>query len=243
MGAFAPCPLHGWLRKCGRGFRRLWVHDLIHMQGPDSPGPGGATTPPTSAIQRERVNLGPRRAVLTDLYAEGAIAAPCYDARELPKGLHDQRDYFLMRHMIVDLDLGAARREVHHAAFEIPGWSLQLSTPEGSLARVSPALLGVSMCRFGFHRHIGRSLKLATLSVVRTHRRSLWGWSAGDVKRERPFSSGRLAYEWEAPDSDERMDLGPRRCLANEPVVYVNTLALRCHATDHARIGPAVVVE
>ena len=139
--------------------------------------------------------------------------------------------------------LGAARREVHHAAFEIPGCSLQLSTPEGSLARVSPALLGVSMRRFGFHRHIGRSLKFATLSVVRTHRRSLRGRSPGDIKRERPFSSTRRAYECEVPDSDERMDLGPRRCLANEPVVYVNALALRCHATDYARIGPAVIVE
>src|SRR5438270_5449973 len=112
-----------------------------------------------------------------------------------PRGLHYQRDQLLMRHMTVDLDLGAARREVHHAAFEIPGWSLQLSTPEGSLAQVSPALLGVSMRRFDFHWHIGRSLKFVTLTVVRTHRRSLRGRSARDIKRERSFSSTRRAYE------------------------------------------------
>jgi hypothetical protein len=42
---------------------------------------------------------------------------------------------------MIDLDVGSPWREVQYEAFEVPGWRLQLSSPEGPPARVSPALL------------------------------------------------------------------------------------------------------
>src|SRR5438067_2005289 len=64
-------------------------------------------------------DLGPGRAVLADVDAERSVASPSHVAGELSQGLHDQRDHLLMSHGIVDLDPGAARREVHHPAFEV----------------------------------------------------------------------------------------------------------------------------
>ena len=101
--------------------------------------------------------MSARRAVLPDLDAKGAIAAPSHYAREFPEGLHDQRNHLLVRNGVVDLDPGPARRKVQHTALEIPRRRLKLGTPEAPLTWIFSTLrLSPSYARgargFGFHR-------------------------------------------------------------------------------------------
>lgn len=95
---------------------------------------------------------GPGRAVLARLDPHLIVVAPCDEARKLAEWLYNQRDRLSGRYRMADLNISSSWREVHHVTIKVARWSLQLSAPEGSLARISPALWHVSMGGFGFHQ-------------------------------------------------------------------------------------------